>query len=164
MYDVKSESQPDTIASLGINYCLQIIETCFAEWFYASHTWACTDSFENFREISLKGDLSNDITLNPPLFSLVNTFNAVWCWRFATLTIWPAICYMMLCYATFTLCYATCVAVSVRYVTYIYITIARARRGHKIYKNTISVGRCWDCTILHVHPLPNPGPCRLCVI
>jgi hypothetical protein len=23
---------------------------------------------------SLKGDLSNDITLNPPLFSLVNTF------------------------------------------------------------------------------------------
>jgi hypothetical protein len=35
---------------------------------------ACTDSFENFRENSLKGDLSNDITLNPPLFSLVNTF------------------------------------------------------------------------------------------
>ncbi len=35
---------------------------------------ACTDSFENFREISLKGDLSKDITLNPPLFSLVNTF------------------------------------------------------------------------------------------
>jgi hypothetical protein len=23
---------------LGINYCLQIIETWFAEWFYASHT------------------------------------------------------------------------------------------------------------------------------
>jgi hypothetical protein len=35
--------------------------------------WA--DSFENFRENGLKGDLSNDITLNPPLFSLVNTFN-----------------------------------------------------------------------------------------
>ncbi len=35
---------------------------------------ACTDFFENFRENSLKGDLSNDITLNPPLFSLVNTF------------------------------------------------------------------------------------------
>jgi hypothetical protein len=38
VYDVKSESQPDTIALLGINYCLQIIETGFAEWFYASHT------------------------------------------------------------------------------------------------------------------------------
>jgi hypothetical protein len=68
--------QPDTIALLGINYCLQIIETGFAEWFYASQDEACTDSFENFRENSLKGDLSNDITLNPPLFSLVNTFNA----------------------------------------------------------------------------------------
>jgi hypothetical protein len=33
---------------------------------------ACTDSFENFRENSLKEDLSNDITLNPPRFSLVN--------------------------------------------------------------------------------------------
>jgi hypothetical protein len=40
-----------------------------------SQDGACTDSFENFRENSLKGDLSNDITLNPPLFSLVNTFN-----------------------------------------------------------------------------------------
>ncbi len=39
-----------------------------------SHDGACTDSFENFREISLKRDLSNDITLSPPLFSLVNTF------------------------------------------------------------------------------------------
>jgi hypothetical protein len=42
-----------------------------------SQDGACTDSFENFRENSLKGDLSNDITLNPPLFSLVNTFKAV---------------------------------------------------------------------------------------
>ncbi len=40
-----------------------------------SHDGACTDSFENFLENSLKGDLSNDITLNPPLISLVNTFN-----------------------------------------------------------------------------------------
>ncbi len=39
-----------------------------------SHDGACTDSFENFREINLKGDLSNDVTLNPPLFSLVSTF------------------------------------------------------------------------------------------
>ncbi len=36
--------------------------------------WALHRFFENFRENSLKGDLSNDITLNPPLFSLVNTF------------------------------------------------------------------------------------------
>ncbi len=42
-----------------------------------SHDGACTDSFENFREISLKGDLLNDITLNSPLFSLVNTFKIV---------------------------------------------------------------------------------------
>ena len=31
--DVKSVPQPDTIALLGINYCLQIIETGFAEQF-----------------------------------------------------------------------------------------------------------------------------------
>jgi hypothetical protein len=43
-----------------------------------SHDGACTDSFENFREISLKGDLSNNITPNPPLFSLVNTFNSLY--------------------------------------------------------------------------------------
>ncbi len=41
-----------------------------------SHDGACTDSFTTFRKISLKGDLSNDVTLNPPLFSLVNTFKA----------------------------------------------------------------------------------------
>jgi hypothetical protein len=43
---------------------------------------ACTELFENFRENSLKGDLSNDIFVNPPLFSLVNTFKKVesfWC-------------------------------------------------------------------------------------
>jgi hypothetical protein len=39
-----------------------------------SQDGACTESFKNFRENSLKGDLSNDITFNPPLFSLVNTF------------------------------------------------------------------------------------------
>ncbi len=42
-----------------------------------SQEGACTDSFENFRENSLKGDLSNDITLNPPLFSMVNTFKFI---------------------------------------------------------------------------------------
>ncbi len=35
---------------------------------------ACTDLFENFSENSLKGDLSSNTTLNPSLFSLVNTF------------------------------------------------------------------------------------------
>ena len=37
MYDVKSTSQPDSITLLGNNYRLQIIETGFAEQFYASH-------------------------------------------------------------------------------------------------------------------------------
>jgi hypothetical protein len=32
------------------------------------------DLYENRSENSLKGDPSNDITVNPPLFSLVNTF------------------------------------------------------------------------------------------
>jgi hypothetical protein len=40
-----------------------------------SQDGACTDFFENFRENSLKGYLSNDITVDPPLFSLFNTFN-----------------------------------------------------------------------------------------
>ncbi len=39
-----------------------------------SQDGTCTESFENFRDKSLKGGLSNDITLNPPLLSLVNTF------------------------------------------------------------------------------------------
>jgi len=34
----------------------------------------CTDLFENFGEDRLKGDLSNDNIVNPPHFSLVNTF------------------------------------------------------------------------------------------
>jgi hypothetical protein len=32
--------------------------------------------FENFRDYSLKRDLSNDTTANPSLFSLVNTFKS----------------------------------------------------------------------------------------
>ncbi len=42
-----------------------------------SQDGACTEFFENFRENSLKGYLSNDITLNPPLFSLFNTFKYI---------------------------------------------------------------------------------------
>ncbi len=34
----------------------------------------CTDFLENLSENSLKGDLSNDNIVNPPLFSLVNPF------------------------------------------------------------------------------------------
>ncbi len=35
---------------------------------------ACTNLFENLSVNSLKGDLSNGTTFNPPLLSLVNTF------------------------------------------------------------------------------------------
>ncbi len=35
---------------------------------------ACIDLFEDHSENSLKGGLSKDTTVNPPLFSLVNTF------------------------------------------------------------------------------------------
>ena len=39
-----------------------------------SQDGACIDLFENHSENSLKEDLSNITTFNPPLFSLVNTF------------------------------------------------------------------------------------------
>jgi hypothetical protein len=35
----------------------------------------CTDLFENFSVNSLMHDLSNDASFNPPLVSLLNTFN-----------------------------------------------------------------------------------------
>jgi hypothetical protein len=50
-----------------------------------SQDGACIKLYDNHSENSLKGDLSNDttVTVNPPLFSLVNTFNTgvlkVWC-------------------------------------------------------------------------------------
>jgi hypothetical protein len=40
-----------------------------------SQDGACTDLFENLSENSLSGDLSNDIIVNPPFLSFVNTFN-----------------------------------------------------------------------------------------
>jgi hypothetical protein len=40
-----------------------------------SQDGACTDMFKNLSEKRLKGDLSNDTTFKPPLFSLFNTFN-----------------------------------------------------------------------------------------
>jgi hypothetical protein len=39
-----------------------------------SQDGACIDLLENHSENSLKEDLSNITTFNPPLFSLVNTF------------------------------------------------------------------------------------------
>ena len=77
MYDVKSVSQPDTMALLGNNYSLQIIETGFAEQFYASHrVGPAPICLKIFCEYSLNQDLSNDTTDDPPLFSLVNTFKS----------------------------------------------------------------------------------------
>jgi hypothetical protein len=37
LHDLKIVSQPDTKALLGINYSLQVIESGFAQQFYASH-------------------------------------------------------------------------------------------------------------------------------
>ncbi len=42
-----------------------------------SQDGACIELFENHSENSLKEDLLNVTTFNPPLFSLVNTFNAI---------------------------------------------------------------------------------------
>jgi hypothetical protein len=78
VYDVKSTSQPDTKTLLGTNCSLPIIETGFEEQFYAFHRMgpALSDLYENLSVNSLKGDLMNATTFNPPLFSLVNTFKA----------------------------------------------------------------------------------------
>jgi hypothetical protein len=62
---------------IGNDYCMQIIETAFAEYstvLALSKDMVCTDFVENFSLNSLKGDLTIDTTFNPPLFSLVNTF------------------------------------------------------------------------------------------
>ncbi len=42
-----------------------------------SQDGACMDLYENHSENKVKGDLSNDTTVNPPLFSLVNTFKTI---------------------------------------------------------------------------------------
>ncbi len=42
-----------------------------------SQDGTCIDLYENHSENSLKRDLLNDNTVNPPLFSLVNTFKTV---------------------------------------------------------------------------------------
>jgi hypothetical protein len=77
---------------LGINYSMQIIETGFVEQFYASHRMGPAPiCFENFREHSLKRDLSNDATANPSLFSLVNTFNIFSYWPMTLDSLQPAL-------------------------------------------------------------------------
>jgi hypothetical protein len=71
---VKSVSQPDTIPILGYNYLFQMTETGFAESFRPLTGWGLHRLSENLSEYSLMGDLSNDNIVNPPHFSLVNTF------------------------------------------------------------------------------------------
>ncbi len=52
-----------------------MIETGFAEQFLASYGMGPAPIYlKKFREHSLKQDLSNDTSVNPSLFSLVNTF------------------------------------------------------------------------------------------
>jgi hypothetical protein len=63
------------IPLFGNNYCLQMIEIGVRGVVLGlSQDGACTNLFENFREQSLKRDLSNDTTFKPALFSLANTF------------------------------------------------------------------------------------------
>ncbi len=74
-YDVKSVSQPYTTALHGNQlWFANNRNRVRGAVLCLSQDGACTNLFENFREYSLKRDLSNDTTDNPPLFSLVNTF------------------------------------------------------------------------------------------
>jgi hypothetical protein len=75
VHDVKSVSQPDIavifkqlLAANDINRFRRVVLDLLQDG-------ACTDFFENLSEYSLKGDLSNVTTFNPPHFSLVDTFN-----------------------------------------------------------------------------------------
>jgi hypothetical protein len=80
VYDVKSVSQPDTLALLGTNYSLQIIKTGFAEQFYASHRMgpapiclkisARTAERETCRMIPLKTGLFSHWSIPLTFFSL----------------------------------------------------------------------------------------------
>ncbi len=64
-----------TVNVLSSSFCLFSKSTCpslgLSQYMY--RTFA--NLFENFSMTSLKRDLSNDSTVNPLLFSLVNTFN-----------------------------------------------------------------------------------------
>jgi hypothetical protein len=75
VYDVKSVSLPETKSILENYYHLQIIEKGVAEQFLGlSQNEASPNLY--FSEISLKRELSNDTTVIPPIFSLVNTFKS----------------------------------------------------------------------------------------
>ncbi len=74
MHDVKSVSQLDTMPLFANNYRFNFKWQKQGSLSCLSKDGACTDLFENLSVNSLKVDLSNDITFNPPLFSLVNTF------------------------------------------------------------------------------------------
>ncbi len=73
MDDVKSVSQPVTIALLGNNYSLQIIETGFTEQFYASHKMGQGPVYLKI-SASTAQSKTYRITDNPSLFSLPLSF------------------------------------------------------------------------------------------
>ncbi len=62
MYDVKSVSRRDFMYSNNRNTLRRVV------------LGLSQDGFENLSVNSLKGDLSNATTFNPPLFSSVNNF------------------------------------------------------------------------------------------
>jgi len=76
---LKMVSQPDTMPLFANNYWMQMTETG-VRWVVLGlpQDGACTDLFENFSEISLKEDLSNATTFNPPFFSLVDTLKVAY--------------------------------------------------------------------------------------
>ncbi len=76
VYDVKSTEQPDTIAFLGNNFRLQIIETWFAEQFYVSHRMGPAPICLKISARIAERETYRMTTENTPLFSLVNTFKA----------------------------------------------------------------------------------------
>ncbi len=89
MYDVNSVTQPSSpVPLLGKQLFISNDRNRvrWAVWELAQER-VCTDSFENFSVNSLKRDQSNNTKFNPPLFSLVNTFNVqlkITCFRMCT--------------------------------------------------------------------------------
>ncbi len=69
-------SSSDAIPLLGNNSWFQMIETGFRWEVLGLSQDGAFILFENLSVNSLKGDLSNATTFNPPLFSLVNTFKS----------------------------------------------------------------------------------------
>ncbi len=76
-YDVKSVTQPDTLPLLGNNYRFQMTETGLAEQFKPLTGRGMHRFFWKFQREELKARQSNYTKFNPPLFSLVSTFNWV---------------------------------------------------------------------------------------